>query len=367
MALRAAMVLAGLIGCSTGRAANTAAQTATSHAMSVDLDSLVRANFAALDRSDAPGGSVAIVRDGRLAYAKSFGLADVENEVPATPTTNYRLASVTKQFTAMAILMLVHDGKLGLDTPLTEIFPDFPPYGRAITVRHLLTHTSGLWAYEDIMPDGPPDDQISDAAVLALMRGRDSTYFPPGSQYRYSNSGYVVLGEIVARRSGLPFPRFLHDRIFVPLGMTGTVAYQRGTSTVAQRAYGHSPRNGAFVRTDQSRTSATLGDGGIYSSVTDLAKWDAALTADRLIPHALLEQAFTPNRLTSGAATEYGFGWFIDQFAGTRRLRHDGTTIGFRNAIERYPDRGLTIIVLTNRNDAKPFIYADSLAVALLR
>ncbi|HEY4955860.1 MAG TPA: serine hydrolase domain-containing protein, partial [Gemmatimonadaceae bacterium] len=229
-----------------------------------------------------PGASLLVVRDGKPIIRRSYGLANLETGTAATPETNYRLASLTKQFTATAILLLVQDGKLTLDDRIRKWLPSLPSAFDSVTITHLLTHTSGSVAYEDLIPEGTKT-QLHDADVLRLLESQDSTYFKPGSGYRYSNSGYSLLSLIVEHASGMRFSRFLNDRIFVPLGMTHTVAYEEGVSTVANRAFGYTMKNGTWTRKDQSLTSAVLGDGGIYSSIDDLAKWDAALYDSRLL------------------------------------------------------------------------------------
>jgi CubicO group peptidase (beta-lactamase class C family) len=296
-----------------------------------------------------PGLSVLVIQQGEKTYERVVGLADVEAGTPATPATNYRLASFTKQFTAMTILMLVDESKLSLESTLTELLPDFPAYGGSITVRHLLTHTSGLIAYENVMPDSTTIP-LKDRDVLALMMQQDSTYFPPGSSYRYSNTGYAILAMIVEKTAGLSFADFLKQRIFEPLGMDATVAYEQGISEVSNRAYGHAETDQGIARRDQSLTSSVLGDGGIYSSITDLYKWDQALYTDRLVSRPLLEEAMTGATDTHKAESRYGYGWFIESINGRRLIRHTGTTIGFSTAIERIPELELTVIVLSNRN-----------------
>src|SRR5579884_4068372 len=225
------------------------------------------------------------MRDGRVEFAHGFGVADLKTGERITTQTNFRLASVTKQFTAMAVMLLVHDGKLRYEERLNYIFPEFPKYGEQIRIRHLLTHTSGLQDYEDLMDEQRwnPAIQISDQQVLGLLEHATGTKFAPGTQWSYSNSGYVLLGLIVAKASGKPFDDFLRERIFEPLGMNRTVAYVQGKNRVEHRAYGYSFENGAWRDTDQSPTSATLGDGGVYSSVTDLAKWFRALDENKLL------------------------------------------------------------------------------------
>ena len=291
---------------------------------------------------------------------------------PITPQTNFRLASVTKQFTATAVMLLVHDGKLHYDDRLTDVFPDFPAYGRRVTIRELLTHTSGLVDYEDLWDKknaGTPADkmpQIKDAQVLELMKQQMSTIFPPRTKWQYSNTGYAMLAMVVEGKSGKPFGQFLHDRIFAPLHMRNTVAYEKGTNEVRDRAYGHTKSEKGWQETDQSPTSAGLGDGGIYTSLIDLAKWDAALRDHSLLTEGEMQPSITPVKFLNGPATyengppvDYGFGWFLDPHKGHRRMYHDGETIGFRTTIQRFPDDQLTIVVLCNRAD----LNAEGLAL----
>ena len=286
--------------------------------------------------------------------------------VAATTATNYRLASVTKQFTAMAILILAERKRLSLDDDLTKFFPDYPAYGKQITVRHLLTHTSGLRAYEDLIPDGRTA-QVKDLDVLDLLKRTSGTYFAPGSEWRYSNTGYSHLALIVEKASGMRFAAFLKKDIFDPLHMSGTVAFEDGISTVRNRAYGYTERGSGFERTDQSVTSAVLGDGGIYSSVDDLYRWDQALYTTRLVRAETMQAAFTPAVLSGGTKTTYGFGWEIGEHRGLKTVRHGGSTVGFRTHIMRIPEKRFTVIVLVNRNNAKPEEIADRIADLYLR
>jgi CubicO group peptidase (beta-lactamase class C family) len=339
-----APLLAGtlaLSGCATGGAADP---------MEAQLDALMHDYD-----GDVPGAAVLVVRDGRALVHKGYGLADVDARVPVTPATNFRLASVSKQFTATAILLLEHDGRLHLDDRVQRWLPALPQSD--ITLRQLLTHTSGLLDYEDLM-DPADTRQVHDGDVLALLSSQSKTYFPPGTAYRYSNSGYALLALIVERASGRRYADFLRERIFQPLGMRDTVAYENGVSTVAHRAFGHSDAHGQWLRTDQSTTSAVLGDGGIYSSIQDLQRWDAALYDDRLLPQATWKQAFTPYTDTDDPTVRYGFGWRITGDT----LWHSGETVGFRNVIVREPSKKLTVVVLTNRNDPEPYATAKKIA-----
>ncbi|HEX3103318.1 MAG TPA: serine hydrolase domain-containing protein [Terriglobales bacterium] len=327
---------------------------------------------AGLKSSGIPGAAVLVINNGEVVFERGYGVTDLKSLRRIDARTNFRLASDTKQFTAMAIMLLVHDGKLKYDEALTDIFPDFPAYGRAITVRMLLNHTSGLQDYEDLMPPINPklpieQVQIQDNGVLDLLKHQNSTKFPPGTKWEYSNSGYVLLGTIVKAISGQSFPQFLRKRIFAPLQMTNTVAYVRGYNDVPNRAFGHTLENGTWEQTDQSPTSATLGDGGIYSSLEDLAKWDRALRENALLSRGEMQAATTPVNAPGvvgpdGAPAEYGFGWFLNPYHGHARMWHYGETVGFRSAIQRFTDDHLSIIVLCNRADLNPSAIALQIA-----
>jgi len=316
-----------------------------------DTDARVAALLAVYDGDDRPGACVLARHRGTLLYERCVGMADIQAGRAATPQTNFRLASVTKQFTATAVLRLVSQGRLTLATTLREVFPDFPPWADAVTVHHLLTHTAGLVDYEDLMP--PSEAQILDDGVLDLLRTQDSTYFPPGSAFRYSNSAYAVLARVVEERGGRPFAAYLEDEVFRPLAMATTVAHEEGRSTVAARAYGYShDDDGTWVRTDQSTTSAVLGDGGVYSSLRDLARWLEVVEERRaVLDSTLAAAAFTEARTSDGSGVGYGYGWFLDSADGRRRIRHEGSTIGFRNAVQRLPEDDLTVLFLSNRNE----------------
>jgi CubicO group peptidase (beta-lactamase class C family) len=324
----------------------------------------IDALFAEYTGPTVPGASVIVIRDGRVILRRAYGMADLDRHVAATPETDYRLASVSKPFTAMAVIQLERLEKVRYDQPVREILPELPAAAQGVTVRHLLNHTSGLPDYEDLIPDSQTV-QVNDRDVLALLARKDTLYFPAGSAYRYSNSGYVLLGLIVERLSGVSFPAYLHAHTFGPLGMVGSVAHVEGVDTVPHRAYGYSPKDGSggFVPTDQSVTSATLGDGGIYTNVDDLVRWDRVLYS---LPAATLTLITTPPVLPGGGESQYGFGWFVDTYRNERRWRHTGETSGFRNAIQRFPGRRFTVIVLTNRNGGEPSGVAERIADALL-
>lgn len=309
---------------------------------------------------DVPGASLLVLKDGKAIVRRSYGQADLEAKIAAAPATNYRLASVSKQFTAAAILLLAEDGKLSPNDPLRKWLPSLPAATGTITLHHLLSHTSGLVDYEEVI-DVDQDWQLHDADVLKLMEGVDRLYFAPGSDYRYSNTAYCLLALVVEKAGGLPFAEFLKTRIFAPLGMDSSLAYVDGQSSVPDRAYGYSEVDGRWQRTDQSNTSATLGDGGIYSSIDDLARWDAALYDERLLKATSLKLAFSPATKTDEPdVPHYGYGWRINGDA----LWHSGESIGFRNVVLRYPAERLTVVLLSNRNEPEP--YRTALQVAAL-
>jgi CubicO group peptidase (beta-lactamase class C family) len=331
--------------------------------------------FSELKSDNAPGAAVLVIRNGQVVFERGYGVADARTLHKIDAHTNFRLASCTKQFTAMAVMFLVHDGKLRYEDRLTNIFPDFPEYGKSITIRNLLNHTSGLLDYEDLMakpvPGTAPEEipQIKDAGVLELLKQQKTTKFPPGTKWDYSNSGYAVLAMVVEKVSGQRFGEFLRARIFAPLDMTQTVPYERGKNTVANRGYGHTHEGGAWREEDQSPTSAVLGDGGVYSSLDDLAKWDGALAHHTLLREAEMKPAITPVKVADrsvqepdGTPAAYGFGWFLNPYRGHPRMWHYGETVGFRTTIQRFVEERLTIIVLCNRDDEVPVNLALKVA-----
>jgi len=361
----------------------------------------IDAIFAPLVTPNSPGAAVLVVKDGKNLFERGYGRRELGTSSKIDPGTNFRLASCSKQFTAMAIMLLVHDGKLRYDQKLTDIFPDFPAYGRSISIRNLLNHTGGLQDYETLMEQREDkgkwtaDHQIQDGEVLALLEQTDHGMFPPGTQWYYSNSGYVVLGLMVAKVSGQSFPQFLRQHIFATLKMDHTVAYVKGQNEITNRAYGHTKEGNAWKQTDQSPTSATLGDGGIYSSLTDLAKWDEALRTNKLLSQEETQLALTPITLLltsmnidaqprwpansdrpEGTPVSYGFGWFLDPWRTHSRMWHYGETMGFHSYIVRFglqnavsvddPLAGVTIIVLCNRTDISPESIALQIATLFL-
>lgn len=310
---------------------------------------------------NGPGASVLVLKNDSVVFQKAYGIADVESGSPVTTSTNFRLASVTKQFTAMSVLILFERGMLSLDDKISAFFPHFPSYGKEITVRNLLTHTSGLVDYESLMPDSQTV-QVRDADCLKLMFTVDSLYFPPGTQYRYSNTGYALLALITEKVSGKRFADFLKENIFNKVGMNSTIAFEEGVSTVPNRAYGHSFTDGTWIRTDQSSTSAVLGDGGIYSNVEELSRWISALWNYKLLSETTQQLAWSDATLNDGTAIDYGMGWHKGTYREIRHPHHGGSTRGFRNHILLFPEKKLMVVVLTNRNEGTPADFTKQIA-----
>lgn len=311
--------------------------------------------------SQVPGASVLVIRDGQTIEERSYGNANVEQQVPVTDETNFRLASLSKQFTAMAVLILADRGQINLDNPIGNYLTDIPVYFQRIKIIHLLNHTSGLQDYEDHIPRGQTA-QLKDHDVVRILSNLSSTYFTPGSSYRYSNSGYAALAHLVATVSGTRFSAFLKDNIFEPLAMNNSEAFEDGINEVPNRAYGYTGSGTRFSRTDQSITSAVLGDGGVYTSIREYALWDAALYGTTIVRPETLARMFEPGRLNNGSRTKYALGWSVDSWNGTRRISHTGSTIGFRSSVIRFPEKKLTVVVLVNRANVAPWDKAEQIA-----
>jgi CubicO group peptidase (beta-lactamase class C family) len=309
---------------------------------------------------DVPGASLLVRQDGRDRVALGRGFADLEAGVPATPDTAYRLASVSKQFTAACVLLLAETHRLDLRDPARRWLPGLPSSHAPITLLDLLTHRSGLPDYEDLLPPG--DGQLRDADVMELLASHRQLDFAPGSAYRYSNGGYALLALVVERAAGMDFPGFLRERIFRPLGMHNSLARVEGGPTVANRAYGYSQAGGGWRRTDQGPTTAVLGDGGIYSSIADLTRWDEAWDDARLLSDASRRLATSAWTSTDQAGTHYGLGWRI---SGDCHW-HSGESLGFRNVLLRIPSRRLSLVMLSNRDDPEPADAAMAIARLLV-
>jgi len=310
---------------------------------------------------NSTGAAVGIFKDGKIIFSKGYGFADLENQVRISPNTNFRLASVTKQFTAASILILAQRNKLRIDDPVIKYFPCLNYLGEKVTIKHFLTHTSGIVDYEDFIPSDQKE-QLKDKDVLKILCENDSVYFRAGTSYRYSNSAYALLSLIVEKVSGLSFADFLSKNIFEPLNMKNTIAFEVGKSVVQNRAFGYALVNGRIQFSDQSMTSAVLGDGGIYSSLEDLFNWDQSLYGNKILTDDNIKLSFFRHTKAETDSSYYGFGWRLDDFMKLKRVYHTGSTCGFSNVFMRFPDKKFSVVVLMNQRDLPALEYGNRVA-----
>ncbi len=331
------------------------------------LDSMDRYVRAELARQRIPGMSVAVLRGDSLLLARGYGFANLEHRVPAADSTIYQSGSVGKQFTAAAMVMLAREGKLSLDDPIRRYLPEGSPAWRRITIRHQLTHTSGIPDYTDSTMDSRRD--YTEEQLVALA-SRLPLQFRPGATWSYSNTGYALLGFIVRRVSGRFYGDLLRERVFEPLGMR-TARVISESDIVPNRAAGYrlvdgGPKNQEWV----APTLNTTADGSLYLTVLDLAQWGRGLNRARVPDSAGLRESWTPVRLNDGGTYPYGLGWMLADQRGRLRIGHTGAWQGFRSSIQRYPEFDLTIIAMANLDTALPeaisFGIAGILEPALL-
>lgn len=318
-----------------------------------DIRALTRfvdsAATAVVSEQRTPGVSIAIVKGGRPLLIKGYGFADLENDVPATAETVYRIGSVTKQFTAAAILRLAEQGKLSLDDTLQRFLPTFPSQGHRVTIRHLLNHTSGIRSYTSlgvrwqrvIRNDLAPDSMIA-------LFASEPFDFKPGAQWRYNNSGYFLLGAIIEKLSGKSYGQYLQDEFFTPLGLTSTI-YCDQAPIIKRRAQGYAPRpNGGFINAEPLSMTQPYAAGSLCSSVGDLVKWTTALSSGKVVSPASYKLMTTPDTLNDGKPLLYGFGLGTGMLGGHRQVSHNGGINGFVSELHYYPDDSVITVVLTN-------------------
>jgi len=322
--------------------------------LSNSLDSLMQQHFSAT----APGAALMVARDGKVIYAKGFGQTDIKagKNQSISPATNFRMASVSKQFTAMCIAMLEQQHKISYNDKLAEFFPEWnEKVASLVSVKQLLNHSSGIWDYEDLIPTNQKE-QVLDADIVSYLLNRDTLYFAPGTAFRYSNSGFCVLAQIVEKVSGMSYPAFCSKYIFRPLGMHNTIIYQQGANIV-NRAMGFArDATGAIIESDQSVTSAAKGDGGVYTSINDYFKW-ATWLMDK--PANLTKKLELVNRAVDNSTTfKYGLGWFnfTDETTGLT-LYHTGSTCGFSSVVKVNPKSKLVIAYFSNIADNHAIFY----------
>lgn len=319
--------------------------------LSSALAERVDAVFADMDKPRHPGAALLVIDRGERLYSKCYGVADLETQRPITTDSAFYLASISKQFTAMAVMMLAEQAKLSFDDRLPRYFPQLPAWAAQISLRQMLHHTSGLPAYFHFIAPGDLMGATNKDVFEGLM-GVAAPQFPAGAKFDYNDTAYVLLALIVALVSGQPIADFLKAKIFDPLGMTHSVAYDSARPARHKLVHGYMDENGQFERWDYP--ALTIGGGGIFSTLDDLFFWDQALNGDALVAKAALAQAFTSGTLNDGTSIGYGFGWYTNRFPGRRHVAHGGSLGAYNNYIIRFLDDRRTIIVLTNRGPITP-------------
>ena len=313
-----------------------------------------------------PGCAVVIVESGIPVFTFCAGFADLEQKIPVTPETNFRLASISKQFTASAVMLLAQQERILLDDPLEIFFKSVPHYARKVTIAELLSHTSGILDYEDLL--GHFRKQIHDEEVLDLELNQNHGYFDPGKSYRYSNGGYCILEIIVEKISGFPFWKFMRQNFFDPLRMDATIIDIESETIVRNRAFGYSRIIDSWTKTDEDQTSATIGDGGVYSSINDMVKWNDSLDQGTMLSKETISQIFERKVLTDedDGQTYYGFGFFLKDHGGEQVQFHGGSSIGFRAGIYRVPAKNVAAVFLSNRNEGEGSVIVEKIIDSFL-
>ncbi len=298
---------------------------------------------------DIPGAALLVVSDNKILISKGYGIADTGSNENIFPDTHFRMASVSKQFTAMCILILQNQKKLNISDAVIKYLPSLPEFAAGVTIKHLLTHTSGLFDYESLIPKDQKE-QISDADVLQLISSSDSLYFTPGSQFKYSNTGFCLLTQIVEKVSGLSYPKFLRENIFILLDMKHSVIYEKDKE-IFNRAYGYHIKDNQWHFADQSITSATMGDGSVYTSLNEYQQWIMSLwnqqfnydLVNPLKPHTIIKKGLS-----------YGYGWFIaNETDGSTAYFHSGESTGFHNIVYHNPAKKFMVVLFSNCDDER--------------
>ena len=343
-------LLLGLAVCAGASAQNT-------EELPPDVAAKVDAVFKLWNRDNTAGCAVSVARAGETVYARGFGMAHLEQPAPITPETIFEAGSVSKQFTASALVLLALDGKLSLDDPVQEYLPELPDFGAPITIRHLLTHTSGLRTFRPLVAlRGRPDGFAvhTNAEVLALMARQRDLNFPPGEEYLYSNAPYILSVVLAERVSGQSFNDFTTERIFKPLGMTSTLWRDDFTQIVKGRATAYGSGRSGGLHTNMANTEV-FGNGGMLTTVGDLQRWNQELDEPKVLGQRFVDMLETPGRFNDGSLSDYALGLGIGEYRGEREIAHSGGTAGYRAWLARYPDRDrLSLALLCNHGDINP-------------
>jgi len=335
-------------------------------------DSVARAVDRAFDSfrdNDGPGCAVAVSRNGTVVLERGYGMANLETATPIQPSSIFHVASVSKQFTATAILLLERDGKLSLDDDIRRHLPEIPDYGTTITIRHLLTHTSGLRDQWDLLALGRgrfEENRITEADVMDIVPRQTALNFKPGAEYVYSNTGYTLAGVIVRRVSGKSLREFAHDRIFAPLGMTSTHFHDDYTMVVRGRTSAYAPRSGAERWRVSIPNYDTYGATSLFTTVGDLLTWEANVDRPKVGDATMFARMEVRTPLTSGDTSNYGLGVTSGRYRGARVVEHTGSDAGYRAYLGRLPDHGLGIAIACNAATANTTQLARAVTDAFL-
>jgi D-alanyl-D-alanine carboxypeptidase len=351
-------LLTTLIAVALGSSAPASAQTPRARIVAT-VDSLATAFLA---QGPVAGVSVAVVKGRDTIVMKGYGLADIENDVPATAQTVHRIGSITKQFTAAAIMRLVDEGKLALDDTLGKLLPSAQPAWRGVTLRRLLNHTSGIRSYTSTGPRWQRRwrEDMSPDTIVGLVRD-DTLDFKPGAQWRYNNTGYVLLGMIIERASGKPYATYLEETFYRPLGLSQTY-YCSQRPIIKRRAQGYERVGSQLVNAEYLSMTQPFSAGALCSTVGDLIAWQRALTGGRVVRAASYAAMTTPETLTDGKALTYGFGLGVGRLESHRRVSHGGGINGFITDLSYYPDDTLHIAVLANTSPSNPGRLSEQIA-----
>lgn len=348
LAVRLLAILVGVILLNAGPGA-------TQEAVAIKVEEFIKRE---MEQQRIPGVAVAVVKNGQIVLAKGYGYSNVEHQVPVKPETIFQSGSVGKQFTATAVMMLVEEGKVNLAESIGKYLGEVPEAWKNITVRHLLTHTAGMTDYPndfDLHHDYTEDDMLKLMQALPLA-------FQPGEKWEYSNLGYVTLGILIHKVTGKFYGDFFHERIFQPLGMT-TARIISESDLVPNRAAGYQLLKGELKNQDWvAPLTNTTADGALYLTVFDMAKWDAALYGETILPQTSLAQMWRPVKLNNGKTHGYGFGWSLNEVRGHRIIEHGGSWQGFKAMISRCVDDKLTVIVFANLAEANQAHIAHGVA-----
>ena len=338
-------------------------------AVATTPDGRISQLLAVYDRPDVPGAVVAIVRDGQVESAQAFGAANLTHDLPFTDETVTNIGSTSKQFTAFALALLASRGELSLDDDVRTHIPELPDFGQTVTIRNLLTHTTGYREFLNLLAMSGRrldfGDYIDRSELIAIVQNQPALQNDPGAEWNYNNTGYGLAAEIVARVGGAPFPEWMEENVFEPLGMTSTVVKAVPGQVIENSAQGYLPVEGGAGWRESADLGASMGAGGIYTTVGDLARWMGNLETGAYGGPEIIEEMTTPYVLTTGDTTEYGLGLFIDELRGQRRINHGGADTAHRSHFHYFPDVDTGVIVLSNNAAFDGSVVGEVIEVAL--